>query len=170
MSREEYSKLAQAMATHEELGIPRRFRKLGMQNLLYLQAELTYLEEDLENLANRDAGYQGRARHTKDWYSLAQWYDQIEDHSESEVEDSMRTKKGKGYAGKQDITKSSEGGGGSRDGVENDRKYNELKFEGEDEEEDFDKDREQWEKALQIREKLREYCKFTLFLIFTHLS
>ncbi|KAI9650738.1 hypothetical protein NHQ30_000762 [Ciborinia camelliae] len=159
MSNEGYAKLAQTMARHDELGIFRRFRKLGLQNLLYLQAELTYLEKDLENLAQRDTCHQSRVEHSKDWYSLAQGYDQAEDNVEGKVQDGVQTNRAKDYNGKQDINGSKEDDKTkAEDDIEIDGNDNRGKnVEEEDEEEEIDEEREQWEKALQIREKLREY-------------
>ncbi|RAL67060.1 hypothetical protein DID88_007840 [Monilinia fructigena] len=139
------------MARHGELGIFRRFGKLGLQNLLYLQAELTHLENDLENLACRDAGHKLREEHSKDWYSLAQGYDQIEYEVENEAVDKVRTNKGECYIGKE------RGNSEGEDGANNDIEINSKDKGKLVEEEEIDEDREQWEKALQIREKLREY-------------
>jgi hypothetical protein len=44
---EGYAKVAHLMGTHGEFGIFRRFQTLNMQNLLYLQAEITHLEAEL---------------------------------------------------------------------------------------------------------------------------
>ncbi|KAK9769780.1 putative DUF6594 domain-containing protein [Seiridium cardinale] len=40
-------------------------------NLLYLQAELTQLETDLEGLAERDAGISDRQDYSRDWWALS---------------------------------------------------------------------------------------------------
>lgn len=66
-----YRKVAELMAEHEEFAIFRRFRALNMQNLLYLQAEITHLEKDLGDLADRDSGHPQRLYHNRDWWSLA---------------------------------------------------------------------------------------------------
>jgi|SRR5450432_1275086 hypothetical protein len=92
---EGYAKIASLMSHHRELAIFRRFGTLNLQNLLYLQAELTHLEEDLEELVEKDQTELSRLFYTKHWYSLA--------HSED------------------------------------------------------DEEKEQWDKVLQIREKLKEY-------------
>ena len=60
------------MATHNELAIFRRFETLNMQNLLYLQAEITHLETELRKLANDDTRHKDRKDHSKDWWSLSQ--------------------------------------------------------------------------------------------------
>src|SRR2546430_9690958 len=76
---EGYSKVAELMGHHNEFGILRRFRTLNMQNLLYLQAELTYLESELKELAEVDQAHTGRKFYSKDWRSLA--------HSENDGDD-----------------------------------------------------------------------------------
>jgi len=75
---EGYSKIASLMSHHDELAIFRRFGTLNLQNLLYLQAELTHLEEDLRKIVANDQAHPGRQFHTKYWYSLA--------HSENDEE------------------------------------------------------------------------------------
>lgn len=94
---EGYAKIASLMSHHRELAIFRRFGTFNLQNLLYLQAELTHLEKDLKELAEKDQADPNRLFYTKYWYSLA--------HSED------------------------------------------------------DEEKEQWEKVLQIREKLTEYSR-----------
>jgi hypothetical protein len=69
---EGYAKLARLMARQEEFAILRSFRSLNMQNLLYLQAELTHLETELKELAERDVAHIDRQFHAKDWWSLSQ--------------------------------------------------------------------------------------------------
>jgi hypothetical protein len=69
---EGYAKVARLMASQDEFAILRRFRVLNIQNLLYLQADITHLEAELSILANRDARHGDRQFHTKDWWSLSQ--------------------------------------------------------------------------------------------------
>lgn len=102
MAPEGYAKIAHTMNHHGELAIFRRFGKLNLQNLLYLQAELTHLEKDLDELVERDKLDTSREFYTKDWWSLA-------------------------------------------------------------ESSDNEEDQEQWDKVLQIREKLKEYSKSSHF-------
>ncbi|CZR51277.1 uncharacterized protein PAC_01152 [Phialocephala subalpina] len=71
MASEGYAKIATLMSHHSELAIFRRFNKLNLQNLLYLQAELTHLEDELNCLAERDKDDPNRRFHSKDWWSLA---------------------------------------------------------------------------------------------------
>jgi hypothetical protein len=59
------------MGTHEEFAILRRFKTLNYQNLLYLQAEIIHLEQELEKLVNRDMAHLERGDFTKDWWTLA---------------------------------------------------------------------------------------------------
>ncbi|ROV95952.1 hypothetical protein VMCG_07984 [Cytospora schulzeri] len=66
-----YPRVAELMAGHEEFAIFRRFRALNMQNLLYLQAEVVHLEEELIELANRDSRHPERQYHNRDWWSMA---------------------------------------------------------------------------------------------------
>ena len=73
---EGYARLAQLMGRQDEYAIFRRFSSLNKQNLLYLQAEITYLEQELESLAKRDASYPHRQYFSKDWWSLSQSEDE----------------------------------------------------------------------------------------------
>jgi hypothetical protein len=69
---EGYAKVAQLMATHAEFAMFRRFKVLNMQNLLYLQAEITHLEAELQKLADDDTKHRDRENHAHDWWSLSQ--------------------------------------------------------------------------------------------------
>jgi len=68
---EGYEKVAQLMGVHYEFAIFRRFRALNMQNLLYLQAEIIHLEEELREMARRDVRHGNRQNHAHDWWSLS---------------------------------------------------------------------------------------------------
>lgn len=59
------------MSKYEEFAILRRFKTLNYQNLLYRQAEITHLQEDLDRLAERDATDPARQFYTRDWWALA---------------------------------------------------------------------------------------------------
>jgi hypothetical protein len=72
MANEGYAKIATLMSQHGELAIFRKFSQLNLQSLLYLQAELTHLEADLERVAVRDHADPDRAIYAKHWWSLAQ--------------------------------------------------------------------------------------------------
>lgn len=70
---EGYSKLAVLMSRNNEVAILRRFGELNFKNLLYLQAELVELEEQLQRLAVSDyASSEGsRKYHNKHWGLLS---------------------------------------------------------------------------------------------------
>ena len=71
---EGYAKLASLMGSHPEVAILRRFATLNAQNLLYLQAELVALENDLQSIAAEDcaSGDPHRTIYSRDWYTLSQ--------------------------------------------------------------------------------------------------
>lgn len=69
---EGYAKVAQLMGSQEEFAILRRFRVLNMQKLLYQQAEIIHLEDEVNQLAKRDANHGERQFYVKDWWSLSQ--------------------------------------------------------------------------------------------------
>ncbi|KAL8988652.1 MAG: hypothetical protein Q9169_008518, partial [Polycauliona sp. 2 TL-2023] len=50
----DYTKLAAMMANHAEAGIFRRFDNLNIKNLLYMQAELVDLEDELHDIESED--------------------------------------------------------------------------------------------------------------------
>jgi hypothetical protein len=93
-----YAKIARLMANHHEMATFRGFEAIGFQNLLYLQAELVYLQDELQELvkADKESGHPIKSVYEKDWRQLRQ----------SQADGS-----------------------------------------------------EQWQKVLEIRAKLREYCK-----------
>jgi hypothetical protein len=69
---EGYAKVAQLMGRHPELAIIRKFRTANLQNLLYLQAEITYIEEELRQIENRDIRHgKPRENFPHDWWFLA---------------------------------------------------------------------------------------------------
>ena len=70
---EGYAKLASIMGSHPEVAILRRFGALNAQNLLYLQAELVALEDDLRAIAAEDIASDDldRAAYSRDWYTLS---------------------------------------------------------------------------------------------------
>ena len=69
-----YERLAQFMGRHPEVATFRRFGALNAQIILYLQAELTYLEHDLRKheKANAESGHTGRALYSRYWPYLAE--------------------------------------------------------------------------------------------------
>jgi hypothetical protein len=66
---EGYPKVANFMGSHPQLAVFRRFGKMSVQNLLYLQAELVMLESRLEEYASEDAKA-GRSGYALDWNQL----------------------------------------------------------------------------------------------------
>jgi hypothetical protein len=71
-----YAKVAGLISNFPELANFRRFQTLNIQNLLYMQAEITHLECDLKELAIKDLRSGKNLDHHYDWWSLA--------HDESE--------------------------------------------------------------------------------------
>lgn len=72
---EGYAKVAGLMARYDEFGILRGFKALNLQNLLYLQAEIIHLEEELAVRVQKDKPCPGREAHTLDWWSLSHGQD-----------------------------------------------------------------------------------------------
>jgi hypothetical protein len=66
-----YGKIVNVMADYPEFAIFRRFQKLNILNLLYLQAELVQLEAELQHLAAEDASAVSRQDYAHDWWTLA---------------------------------------------------------------------------------------------------
>lgn len=69
-----YALLGWRMAVHHDLGIFRRFAALSAQNLLYMQAELTYLERELrerEKLNNNFEDSDPRSNYAHNWNVLS---------------------------------------------------------------------------------------------------
>lgn len=81
---EGYARLSHLMGTYSEFAILRRFRDLNMQNLLYLQAEIIHLEEELRKAVSDDARYAQRHYYPYDWWSLAHGDDDESDDEPSE--------------------------------------------------------------------------------------
>lgn len=69
-----YSRLASLMGAHPEIATFRRFRALNALNLLYMQAELTDLENSLHKQAKSDAesGHFERSIYRRDWQTLSE--------------------------------------------------------------------------------------------------
>lgn len=74
---EGYAKLASLMGAYPEVAILRRFGALNIQNLLYLQAELVHLENELResSYANQHSGDVHRVTMSKDWITLAHYHE-----------------------------------------------------------------------------------------------
>jgi hypothetical protein len=71
---EGYTKLANLMAQHGEMGILRQFKILNFKNLLYLQAELVESERELDQLCAADerAQHPTRPLYRKHWRLLSE--------------------------------------------------------------------------------------------------
>ena len=69
-----YPKLAGQMELIPETAIFRRFGALNAQNLLYLQAELIYLEKQLRNceLVDNQSRHGSKSKYALDWFWLSQ--------------------------------------------------------------------------------------------------
>ncbi len=69
-----YSRLAEYMGQQPQLSIFRRFGTLTNANLLYLQAELTDLERQLEFVQKQDnqSNDDARRRYFRSWYQLSE--------------------------------------------------------------------------------------------------
>ncbi|KAI4626509.1 hypothetical protein J4E83_003660 [Alternaria metachromatica] len=67
-----YPKLARSMGIRPESAIFRSFGALNAKNLLYMQAEITYLEEELREMevADHDSDEGEKARYAHDWFFL----------------------------------------------------------------------------------------------------
>ncbi|KAM0330022.1 hypothetical protein ACHAQA_004192 [Verticillium albo-atrum] len=66
------------MALQPEFAIFRSFQALNIQNLLYLQAEIAHLEDEIGFIAGEDMAREGCQYHTQDWWSLSQGDDSEE--------------------------------------------------------------------------------------------
>ena len=67
-----YSSLSSLMAMYPELGVLQRFGKLNVQNLIYLQAELTQLDIEWKQEENTNQQRTGDQRYyARDWRYLS---------------------------------------------------------------------------------------------------
>ncbi|KAG0651501.1 hypothetical protein D0Z07_1897 [Hyphodiscus hymeniophilus] len=80
-----YEKVATLMNCFNEFAVFRRFGKLNFLNLLYLQAELTHLEADLKELAERDAADPHRRLYSKHWWRMTQSEEEHDDRAQWEM-------------------------------------------------------------------------------------
>jgi hypothetical protein len=69
-----YSTLASLMGAYPEVAIFRRFGALNAKNLLYLQAEIISLEQELRTVEKADlqSGHPDRSLYERDWRTLAE--------------------------------------------------------------------------------------------------
>lgn len=84
-----YHRIAEFMSAHGEVAILRRFGKLNMLNLLYLQADLTRLEHDLSQIASVNSN----TVTARDWIALRD-STQIDDERQSRIALELRDKLG----------------------------------------------------------------------------
>lgn len=84
-SMEGYPAIAKLMGHHDEFAIVRRFRELNMQDILYLQAEIIHLKEELETLEYHDKEDPERSFFSRDWWSLAHAEDEESSEQWSKV-------------------------------------------------------------------------------------
>jgi hypothetical protein len=63
-----YHRVAEFMSAHGEIAILRRFGRLNMLNLMYLQAEITNLEHELDEMASQNPNIKA----AKDWVTLSE--------------------------------------------------------------------------------------------------
>jgi hypothetical protein len=68
-----YDRLASFMGFFPEAAIFSRFAALNAKNLLYFQAELSFLEQELERAAKADAqsASETRRRYSREWFTLS---------------------------------------------------------------------------------------------------
>ena len=71
---EGYAKLSSVISTDSEFAVYRKFGALNAQNLLYYQAELLGLEDDLNDIASKDRNSQDSEKRefAYDWAELSQ--------------------------------------------------------------------------------------------------
>ena len=71
-TREGYAQVAWRMSTYPELAIVRRFKDLNLQNVLYLQAELTEMEDALRSQEeiDRNSPYEMQRWNARSWKVL----------------------------------------------------------------------------------------------------
>ena len=67
-----YHKLASFMGTWSDVAIFRRFGALNAQNLLYLQAEITHLERELELVRQKEGSTEKGLQAQRSWFELSQ--------------------------------------------------------------------------------------------------
>ena len=65
-----YKDLATLMGTFPELSIFRQFRVLAAKHLLYLQCELSYLEDELNMILKEDGQDPQTASYDRSWWRM----------------------------------------------------------------------------------------------------
>ena len=68
-----YHRLGALMSTTPTIAIFRRYSHLNVQNLLWMQAEINELEQDLQDLAWEDkfSGHPEREKFSREWWRMA---------------------------------------------------------------------------------------------------
>jgi hypothetical protein len=134
-----YLTLAQKLGNEPGFAIFRRFATLNAKSLLYLQAELTLLEDELEYLESEDQDAEDETKRNFQWEARL-----LIEHLEDDEEESQE--------------ESSEDVEGEAKVVSDEKKMKTKKQQ---------KKSAQWEKMLEIRTKLKEYsaCPFSLTLL-----
>jgi hypothetical protein len=79
-----YPKLSGEMGLLPEIAIFRRFGALNSQNLLYLQAELVFMERKLRKVEAENIKDYRKSRYAVDWYWLNE--SQFEDDDPEQIE------------------------------------------------------------------------------------
>lgn len=74
---EGYKKIAEFMGQHPESALILRFSDINLQNILYLQAEIYGLREDLRTIEvqNQTSSSEDMKNFSLDWYTLAHTQD-----------------------------------------------------------------------------------------------
>ena len=83
----DYTGLASLMVENPEKAILRRFTLLNIKNLLYMQAEITLLEKELEDAVAYDKQFKDTQDYAGSWFLLQNWYE-IDREQNVEIEPS----------------------------------------------------------------------------------
>ena len=73
-----YSQLSDFMVEYPETYIVRTFSKLNAKNVLYYQAELVHLEQELEEIEEEDATTPSRQSYCKRWKKLQAGIEEVD--------------------------------------------------------------------------------------------
>jgi hypothetical protein len=136
-----YLTLAQKLGNEPGFAIFRRFATLNAKNLLYLQAELTLLEDELEYLECEDQEAEDETRRNFQWEARLLIEHEEDDDAEEETEGDNENGESESEVEVNEVP----------DTTETKKKKRIMKKSP------------QWEKMLEIREKLKEYsaCPFS---------
>ena len=94
LSMGSYPKLSTFMGALPDVAIFRRFGTLNAQNLLFLQAELSHLERELEVIREREASSEDEEKQMalRSWWSLSTSSEGDEDNDQWQVIQDIRKK------------------------------------------------------------------------------